>query len=1278
MALLLGVGAMSALGITEEEELGRFGSGGSGSGRLLNPLGLATDPTTAHVYVNDENSRISEFTPWGEFVKAYGWDVATGAVNEQQEVRVRAASGQFRLSFEGDSTADLAFDAGATDVQAALESLTTIGSSDVAVAERKGTPDGLTPFIYFISFKGALGGQDVVQLQASLGTQPLAGGVPTTDLEVRTRADGTPGGTGLESCTGESGCKAGIPGPGAGQMAPFNIATEAAGNLYVKEPSKRRVQKFDSAGRFVWMVGAGVNITTGGDLCTADSGDQCGTGDAGTGPLQFEGGRGITTGPGAIYASDKDRIQVIGLDGSFTNEVPVPGFTVGEIARDPTSGDFYALLDGAGGTTQKNVRRLDGTTGEEQYALAQTKRGGVVVDSAGNIFAISSETPSRIVEFDNAGKRQDEEFGKVEEGFEIEAITVNPVGTVYASYKLSAAENFVRFFGPAPTSFESPPALPPAVESQYAVSVTRDDAVLAADINPRFWTDTRYYVEYGIGKCSEGGCEAKVPSPPGELLTSRALGQATKTKEVLLEGLTPATTYHYRVVAQSTGGGPAYGVDPDGPEGPEAASFEAGLEGTFNTYPVATPTLACSNDGYRFGAGSGLPDCRAYELVSPIDKNGGDIKGLRGLLEFETSLWQSSEDGQGVTYTSYRSFGDPKAAPFASQYLSQRGSDGWSTEALSPPQGPAATQSYENPFKAFSSDLCTGWILWAAETPQPSPGMEGFPNIYRRDNCDGQPTAGLIETEPSIEPQQFQLDLGGFAGDEAVFRVPSVLAEGAFEGPWQTYIGSVSSSGGLRFVCVLPDGSSYSGDCAPGTSRNGLLTNQDVNRVGSVSHALSEDATRLYWTAAENASGSGKIYLRLNPAATQSASGCETGKACTVKVSETKSTRASRFWGASPDGGRALFEVVEGPAAGKLFRYEGGGTSTELATGLIGIVGTSEDLGVVYFVSDDVLAAGGEVAKPNLYVSENGTTTYISTLDDQDVDESHGASTSVSFEPVRHLGRVSADGGTVAFVSWGRLTGYDNRDLVTGKALSQVYLYTAGSSGPVCLSCNPSGARGRGIEVLGNGPTSARFPIGATLPEAHFQLYLPRALTKNGDRVFFTSNQSLLLGDTNGKADVYEWERGAGQTQCTAMGADLYVAATGGCLSLISSGKGTVAVEFLDASESGNDVFFTTNSSLVPWDPGLVDVYDARVGGGLSGPVPPVECRGESCQPPAQTPADASPASSAYRPPPRSEVKPQKRCPKGKRKVKRAGKVRCVKKAARHQKGKTGNGRNGR
>src|SRR5215218_4212931 len=57
---------------------------GPAAGQFYNPRGIAVDSNTGHFYVADtQNRRIDEFTPWGVFVKGWGWGVDTGAAELQ-------------------------------------------------------------------------------------------------------------------------------------------------------------------------------------------------------------------------------------------------------------------------------------------------------------------------------------------------------------------------------------------------------------------------------------------------------------------------------------------------------------------------------------------------------------------------------------------------------------------------------------------------------------------------------------------------------------------------------------------------------------------------------------------------------------------------------------------------------------------------------------------------------------------------------------------------------------------------------------------------------------------------------------------------------------------------------------------------------------------------------------------------------------------------------------------------------------------------------------------
>src|ERR1700727_821647 len=95
----------------------------------------------------------------------------------------------------------------------------------------------------------------------------------------------------------------------------------------------------------------------------------------------------------------------------------------------------------------------------------------------------------------------------------------------------------------------------------------------------------------------------------------------------------------------------------------------------------------CPNEAFRTGPAANLPDCRAYEMVSPPSKHGGQVDGGT-TLETEPSPQQASSDGEAVTYGSQTAFaeGDSVSAMPTSQYLARRTAAGWVTQAVTPKQ----------------------------------------------------------------------------------------------------------------------------------------------------------------------------------------------------------------------------------------------------------------------------------------------------------------------------------------------------------------------------------------------------------------------------------------------------------------------------------------------------------------------------------------------------------------------------------------------------------------
>jgi len=116
-------------------------------------------------------------------------------------------------------------------------------------------------------------------------------------------------------------------------------------------------------------------------------------------------------------------------------------------------------------------------------------------------------------------------------------------------------------------------------------------------------------------------------------------------------------------------------------------------------------------------------------------------------------------------------------------------------------------------------------------------------------------------------------------------------------------------------------------------------------------------------------------------------------------------------------------------------------------------------------------------------------------------------------------------------------------------------------------------------------------------------------------------------------------------------------------VALISSGKAEGGATFVDASIDGSDAFFLTDGSLVAADPGGVDLYDARIDGGLPIPQQPLPCLGDACQPLQSEPVNPTLTTLLAGPgnPPVRYSGGSKKCKK--RYVRRRGK--CVKKASK-------------
>jgi hypothetical protein len=708
----------------------------------------------------------------------------------------------------------------------------------------------------------------------------------------------------------------------------------------------------------------------------------------------------------------------------------------------------------------------------------------------------------------------------------------------------------------------------PIIDKAYTSNLTASSVDLNAEINPMGF-DTTYHFEWGTSE-SYGN---SVPVPDEDI--------GSGTSDVLVSqhvgGLSPNTTYHWRVVATNSVG------------------TKNGADHTFIFESEATPSGAgCPNAELRTNNSSHLPDCRAYEQVSPAEKN-TDVKNA---FEGEVAQ-QASVNGERIFYEAHGSFPGAQQSGVQNQYLASRGESGWSTLAVDPPR--TAINSHGGPMGyqvPLSSDLSAGALISERPLVAGAPGPEIW-NLYVSHFLTGSYELVTNVTPPNQTGLSFDTLFQGASADfsHVIFIANDALTPEAPAFPSYQFKLYDWAEGQLHLVGLIPtSGTSCTGaECEPveeAAAGSGVDTAASPHE-----HEVSADGSRIVFTFGSRGNGPTQIYDRLNDTTTVDVSGSQR----TPSAGNPNAT----YQDASVDGSHVLFTSAGAltndavPGSGpNLYDYDvETGRLTDLTVAdyvqVQGqLAGVSADASHVYFVARGVLAAnanshgdtaiaGGE----NLYLWNGGQTTFIATLSGRD-DCVHGC-------PSQKAARVTPDGVHLAFDSAASLTGYDNTDANTGEPDRETYLYDASANRLICASCNPSGAR----------------PTGSSdVRSSLVNMYLTRNLIPDGSRLFFSSADALLPGDTNGLYDVYEWEaEGSGSCHSSAE--------NGGCLYLISSGHGATNSYFTDASLNGNDAFFVTGDRLVGSDQdSYSDLYDARVGGGFPEPPAPAPCEGESCR----------------------------------------------------------------
>lgn len=1294
---------------------------------------LAFSPA-GEIYLNGPgNRRVDVFEPTIEagvltdvaFSRAFGRDVVlTGpgdsAVDERSRLTIRATGGTYtlRASVPGVSIGDVTsipYNATAGELKAKLDEKLAGAGGSATVTGGPGDETGSAP--YEIVFGGTLGGDDVTLEAFKSG---LTGGVPSSAAIVETLVDGG----GSETCVPADGdaCKQGASGTGPGQFrdrgsgerSPTDLTIDPAGNLYTLDLSRGQNEEQEltvdatggtytltfegettdpldplphnafanaiqaalealptiGAGNVEVVGGSGAgkkNIRFTGALSELDVAAQISAdGSALTGDDPAVAGSGPSAAVQTLIEGSQDappRIQRFDPAGNPSAD----GFGAGALAAafgpnrqarridaDPDSSHLLVAGRGVDTAGQVRVLELDGAGDAVDLHgpdLPLTETAGIAtapLSSGGNLYVLS-DVPGTLV-----GAYVLAEDPPLADPPACGPTTATLTGTVFSggktvSYRFEylTEEEFLQSgwegaarlpvpdagAGSAPGSIAVGPhtatgltgsqpyrfsllaskggiarrsaavgcTTAPAVPALSAAGVIADQtaAILQARVNPQN-EPTHYRFEYTTEEDFEAnGWDNALDAPEPDSEIAAANHPLFVAQEVT--GLQAGTAYRARIVAANETG------------------QSAGAEQPFTTLsPFEDPEpVPCPNKALRGGPSALLPDCRAYELVSP--------PGARNVTNhFNGSV---SDDGSHVAFRSLGGVFAEAEQNTQNPYTSHRGASGWTTVSVGAPvtnpTPPSFGGLFNNTMYAFSADFSRVFIAVDSDV-YPGPGSLYLHRPGGELEFVGAPpiaggNTGIVAATSADATHALLLATDGN------------LYEWVDGAPPITRPANVLPGGGL---CPEPRPGDWDGDVLAGSS------------LGS----LSADGRRVFF---------------------ECDSGVETGLPTRLFVREDGA--ASReiadpgvFAGASREGSFVFFTtpaaLVSGDTNGEvdLYRYDlETGTYARLTPDALGadpdprlradkgaVIG--RDGSVAYFVARGVLTAvpnaNGQSATDgidNVYAWDRGALRFVAspqtgvTPNDTKALRVSGANGKVFFDGDPTEWDLSPDGSLLAFGTADPLLPADT------DSRHDVYVYDLATQKLILATTGPRG---------GNGDFRADMSDAGSpyWPRA------PRSLGAGpaGRFLFFQTAESLLSRDVNDALDVYERNLDTGQTW------------------LISSGASAGAARLIGASEDGSSVAFIDPRPLAPQDPdGEKSVYVARIGGGFPARIDEA-CVGEACKgEPSAAPPSPRESSATVRG--RGNVK-TRRCPKGKRRVVRAGKPRCV---PRHRKGKSRGGK---
>jgi hypothetical protein len=773
-----------------------------------------------------------------------------------------------------------------------------------------------------------------------------------------------------------------------------------------------------------------------------------------------------------------------------------------------------------------------------------------------------------------------------ESEFKVELSGLDP-GTLY-DVRLFAENGHPPSQTSRVASFETAGA--PLAET-FATHTFQGEAIrLLGSVEPHGY-DTHYRFQY----VTQAHFEHEGFADPGETpeLDAGAGGEPTASGSAFpvsilgadLPVLAPGETYRYRIVTSNLAPGEHEAVG-------GVRSLTVPVAGGGEGAEVLQPS-PCLNEAFRTGPSARLPDCRAYEQVTPTNKEGAkDVYKYGAKLE-GTVL---GADGDHVMVSATGVQWGPSPDPVHSTYVFSRQGSGWQMTSARP-VGEAEGISYGEPalWSADLTNLAFDHVGWNTDANISSDvelkvGPPGGPYqvLATIPRSELVPEAGeaLVAASPDAGMYVISTTDRTLAGRSSATTSGSDLYE--------------ASDGVLRQLNVLGEDTTI-GKCGAGMVRGPLAESE---QVASSPYAISGDGSRVFFEAVPGADCSEPTNLYMRSGGTQ-----------------TLDIGAYRFVSANPEGSELLLEGGSGEAREYLL-YD---TQTASARHLFSFSASdglhplvAEDLDAIYLQTAARLTA--EAPQLSADAGPRALNVYR-------FEVSSGA---LSFLFQASPGEANGDqsGNQLSVSPEGRFYYFTSQEVagVPGGATDQVYRYDDAAGVVQCVSCASPFDPEPKLQALYQG--SDVRAGGWNLPAS-----------ENGDYVFFDTPSALVPQDVDGEvnpasveggtgfgyspsSDVYEWRRD-GVDGCDHLQ---------GCLALISSGSGGFRNELLGTDPSGRDVFFATHAQLVPSDTDTAgDVYDARIGGGFApAPPRPVECEGDACSTPASPPTDVTPASLTF------------------------------------------------